>query len=373
MKKNISIIGMGYLGGSLGLALKKNFSGTVVTGIDKGSILIRAENVGAIDKGCIYTEMEEGLKGADVVFVVAPITTTIDIIPKIAAAVDERAVVSDTAFTKVQIMQTAQRYFTKGAVFIGGHPIVGYEKGEIEEADPYIFAGRTYALTPPEGCRAASLETLQNLVSGIGSRVVTGTPEEHDEIFGRINQLLQLIAMAHVNTVFSGIEGRKRDMTLAYSEERFRRFVQELLTPYYVWDEIFSSNHGLLKRHVDDFIRELRRITGTVGTDRFVSEYEKMSDYLRDVPFNAKGFEGDLFHLFITIKDEPGAIARLVSFLAEGKFEIRDIELVKIKEGEAGTLRVSFSSQNIASRAGRFLVKSGYGCRTQYEYKDFYY
>jgi prephenate dehydrogenase len=91
------------------------------------------------------------------------------------------------------------------------------------------------------------------------------------------------------------------------------------------------------------------------------------------IPISTKGFKRELFHLFITIQDSPGSISRLVGLLAEEGFDIRDIELVRIRVGEAGTLRISFDSQNTASKAGRFLMKSGYSCRTQYEYRDFYY
>ena len=373
MKKKISIIGMGYLGSSLGLALKKNVPESVITGIDKGSQLIRAENVGAIDNGCIYTELETGLMDASLVFMTTPINTTLELIPKIACGVGENTIVSDTAFTKRQIMDAVEKNFTGKAVFIGGHPIVEFQKGEIEEADPYIFSGKNYALIPQEGCTPDAVKLLADLVEKIGSHVVLSTPEEHDELFGGINHMLQLIAMAHVRTVFSPLDEQKRMIASALCEDRFKSLIQELFTPYYVWDEILSSNRDPVMEQIERFIHELQRIVKLIATKEFAGEYEKVQQFLSDITMEKKGFRGELFHLYITMRDEPGSIAKLVSLLAGSGYDIRDIELVKIKEGEAGTVRISFGTQNTASKAGRFLVKSGYSCRTQFEYRDFYY
>ncbi|KPJ87520.1 MAG: hypothetical protein AMS17_08270 [Spirochaetes bacterium DG_61] len=364
---------MGYLGGSLGLALKKNVPEAFITGIDKGSILIRAENVGAIDNGCIYSEIETVLKDAELVFLTTPINTTLEILPKVASAVNDNAIVSDTALTKREVMETARELFRGGATFIGGHPVVGIEKGEIEDADPYIFSNGIYALVPLEECSPHAMGTLQELINGIGARPIVVSAEEHDELFGGINHMLQLIAMAHVSSVFSRVEEKSLSVASAFCGERFKQYIEELLTPSYIWDDIFSSNYKYVIRNVDRFIEELKRITETLNTKNFEHEYERVKKLMGGIPISTKGFKRELFHLFITIQDSPGSISRLVGLLVEEGFDIRDIELVRIRVGEAGTLRISFDSQNTASKAGRFLMKSGYSCRTQYEYRDFYY
>ena len=364
---------MGYLGGSLGLALKKNVPDAVITGIDKGSILIRSESVGAIDNGCIYSEMETVLKDAELVFLTAPINTTVKILPRVASAVSENAIVSDTALTKRAIMKIACELFRGGATFIGGHPIVGIERGDIEEADLHIFSNSIYALVPLEGCSTHAMETLKEMIRGIGARTVVVSAEKHDEFFGGINHMLQLIAMAHVSSVFSRVEENDLTIASAFCAERFKRYIEELMTPSYVWDDIFSSNYESVISNVDRFIEELKRIAGTLNTKDFEQEYEHVKKLAAGIPLSIKGFESELFHLYITIQDKPGSISRLVGLLAEGGFDIRDIELVRIRVGKSGTLRISFDSQNTASKAGRFLVKSGYSCRTQYEYRDFLY
>jgi|GEM_PF-630145 len=371
MVKSIAIIGMGYIGGSLGLAFKKNIPEALVTGIDKGSILIRAKNVGAIDNGCIYTELNTGLKDVDLVFLTTPIYITKEILPKVSEYVSKKAVVTDTAFTKREIMKSAEEHFTGGATFIGGHPIIKYEQWEIEQADPYLFSNTSYILVPSNQGSIEALEVLKEVVHAIGAREIIMGPEEHDSLYGGLNHMLQLIAMAHVNSVFSHLEDKKRDMAASLAGERFKRFIEELSTPYYIWEDIFNSNYDFIAKSVDRFIDELKNITGKLGSEALIDEYQGVQKYISDIPEPTKGFNRELFHLYITIEDRPGAISQLTALLSSNGFDIRDIELVKIKEGDAATMRISFSTQNIASKAGSFLVKSGYSCRTQYEYEEF--
>ena len=83
MIKEISIIGMGFTGSSMGLALKQYLPEVLITGIDSGSVLIRAKNTGALDKGCIYEELEQGLKDADLVIFATAIRNVEELLPKV--------------------------------------------------------------------------------------------------------------------------------------------------------------------------------------------------------------------------------------------------------------------------------------------------
>ena len=148
MIKEISIVGMGFTGSSMGLALKQYLPDVLVTGIDSGSVLVRAKNIGALDKACIYEEMEQGLKDADLIIFATSIRNVEKLLQKVYKAVKKSAIVTDTCNTKTEIVNLAENIFVNKAHFIGGHPVIGYKRGGIEQADPLLFVNITYVLTP---------------------------------------------------------------------------------------------------------------------------------------------------------------------------------------------------------------------------------
>jgi prephenate dehydrogenase len=369
--KEISIIGMGFSGSSLGLAFKQYLPGVVITGIDKGSVLIRAKNIGALDKGCIFEELEQGVKDADLVVFATTIRTVEELLPKVSKSVKKNAVVTDTCNTKTEIVDLAENLFVDGASFVGGHPIIGYKRGGIEQADPLLFVNVTYVLTPTGRSSQGVVESLENVVRSIGAAAVIMSPQEHDDLNCVLNHMLQLMSIAQVNTMISGLDTETDETAVALAGERFKQFAEALLTPSYFWGEILESNKSCLEKNVDLFVDRLKKLSREVGTGEFDGKYEKARKFVRKVPIATKGFKSTLFDIYVTIEDKTGAIARLTSLIATETFNIRDIGIVKIKEGETAVLRIAFSDQSTASKAGSFLIKNGYSCRTQYDYEEF--
>jgi prephenate dehydrogenase len=371
MIKEISIIGMGFTGSSMGLALKQYLPDVTVTGIDSGSILIRAKNTGAIDKGCIFEELEQGLKDADLVIFATSIRNVEELLARVYKAVKKGAIVTDTCNTKKEIMNLAENLFVDKASFIGGHPMIGYKRGGIEQADPLLFVNINYVLTPSNKTDPEALADLKTLLGAIGASTVLMSPEKHDELSGVLNHLLQLIVIAQVNTITPGVDTKRDEAAIALAGERFKQFADALLTPSYFWGEILESNRDFLEKSVEGFIDQLKELYKQVGSSRFDEKYEKARSFVSKVPIATKGFSSSLFDIYVNIEDKTGAIAKLTSLIASENFNIRDIGIVKIKEGETAVLRISFNNQSTASKAGSFIIKNGYSCRTQYDYEEF--
>jgi prephenate dehydrogenase len=373
MVNHIAIIGLGFTGSSLGLAFKQSAPDTIVTGIDKASIIIQAKDIGAIDNGCLFSELEFGVKDADIVFFATPIQNTIKLLPKVSTNIKKNTIVTDTGITKLEITRVAKRHFKEDAVFIGGHPIIGYQRGGHEQADPYLFVNNTYVLTPISKDRPEALEVLKKVIQDIGGKTLVMSAEEHDDLSSGLNHILQLMALAHVNAMLTKIDKRKVDVdtAIALASERFKQFTEALLTPSYFWDEIFNSNEVYIKKNIEDFILELKKLIGGLSSELLPQKYERAKQYIMKMPKTKKGFSKSLSHLYVIIEDKPGSIAKLTSLIASQDFDIKDIGVVKIKEGEAATIRISFSDQNIASKVGSYIVKHGYRCRSQFDYEEF--
>lgn len=371
MIKEITIIGLGFTGVSLGLALKHNLPDVVVTGIDKGSVIIRAKTMGALDNGCLFTEMEHGIKKADLVFFATSIQATKELFPRVSDCIKENAVATDTCNVKCEVVNLAEQLFKNKAVFIGGHPIIGYKRGGIEQADPNLFLNTTYVLTPAGTNGSKALSALQSVIEAIGARVILMSPENHDDLCMKLNHILQLIAVVQVNTIISELDDERAQAAIAVSGERFKQFTEALLTPSFFWEEIFNSNYSYVEKNVEIFIENLKLLMKELKSKGFQEKYERAKRFVNKVYTAAKGFSKSLFHLYVTIEDKTGSIAKLTSLVASGGFNIKDIGVVKIKEGEAAVIRLSFINQSTASKAGSFLIRHGYLFRTQYDYEEF--
>jgi prephenate dehydrogenase len=372
MIKHITIIGIGYTGVSLGLALKKNIPGIFITGVDRGAAIIRAKNIGAIDNGCIFDEAAECLRETDLLFFTSPVNITKELFPTVVKNLKDNSIVTDTGFTKREITTQARSFLGEKAVFIGGHPIIGYKRGAIEEADPFLFSNNTYVLTREKDTPQKALDTLKSVLASIGAHIIVLDPEEHDKLNSGINHILQLIAIAHVNSMCSHLDEDTFGKVGALASSRFKKFSDALRTPSWVWEDIFRSNIKYVKKNIGLFIENLKKLADSLESPVFTEEYEKAVACIRKIPPATKGFEKSLFHIFVTVKDAPGAIAELTALLSSGGYNLRDIGVEKIVEGEAATVRLSFDKQSTASKVGSMLVKSGFNCRTQFEYEDFY-
>ncbi len=372
MIKKVTIIGIGYTGGSLGLALKKNLPDISITGIDRGAAIIRAKNIGAIDNGCIFNEAAECLKETDLLFFTSPVNVTKELFPTVAKNLKEHSIVTDTGFTKREITQVAREFLGTKSVFIGGHPIIGYKRGAIEEADPFLFSNNTYVLTREDDTPQNAVDTLRGFLGSIGAQIIVMDPEEHDDLNSGINHILQLIAIAHVNSVYAPLDQKAFEKAGALASNRFKKFSDALRTPSWVWEDIFRSNVKYVKKNVALFIQKLKQLTENLESSSFTAEYEKAVSYISKIPPATKGFEKSLFHIFVTVQDSAGSIAELTTLISSSGYDLRDIGVVKIIEGEVATVRLSFDKQSTASKVGSMLVKSGFNCRTQFEYEDFY-
>ena len=144
MIMNITIIGLGVIGGSLGIAIKQNHSAVIVTGFDKKKKLASALKRDAIDFGAV--SLSAAVHDADIIFLCTPVHSILDLIPHIAALCKTNAIVTDVGSTKVEIEKAAKRYFRSKGIFVGGHPMAGSEGKGIEYADGLLFQNATYVL-----------------------------------------------------------------------------------------------------------------------------------------------------------------------------------------------------------------------------------
>ena len=290
MIRQLSIIGTGLIGGSLGLALKQGgFAGRIV-GCDRSEVLARARERGAIDFA--ESSAEVSIRGSDVVVLATPVTSIIDHIARLAPLLPPGALLTDTGSTKAEIVRQAQRVFADAAPqrFLGGHPMAGKERGGIGRAEPNLFSGATWVLTPPGGTLSlASPEFVRGrhgewieLLESVGARIVVLDPERHDRLCAYTSHLPQMVSTALASTVVDATENDAAAPTLAGGG--IRGMVRLAKDDYPMWRDVALTNTQHLHDALLQMEQKLAHIRENLKTRQLQEEFDRAHELDLDTP-----------------------------------------------------------------------------------------
>jgi prephenate dehydrogenase len=242
--RRVAVLGVGLVGGSFALALKRAFPDALVVGWDRPEVLDRARDRGAIDE--FSAHLTVACQDADLVYVALPVVGIIEQLPAIAAAAPPAALVTDSGSTKAAICRAAQRAFPSPENFVGGHPVAGREHSGIENADADLFRAAPYALIAPVTAKpvAQSDDRVQRLlavVEAIGALPVWIDADSHDRLAAYLSHLPQMAAIALAVTVLEGA-GEK---AASLAGPGLRDTLRLAGSPYGVWTDICRTNSHL--------------------------------------------------------------------------------------------------------------------------------
>ncbi|HER24775.1 MAG TPA: prephenate dehydrogenase [Candidatus Atribacteria bacterium] len=273
----ISIIGVGLIGGSLGLALKKKKPNFKIMGIDKPGIIDRALARGAIDEGAI--NLEEGLKKADVVILSTPVKTILDLLTQINPFLKRGCLVTDTGSTKRQVVEKATEVLSKDVFFIGGHPMAGSEKYSIEEANSQLFNDKTYILTPTNKNNLIAQKRMFLLIKTIGAKKLILDPQEHDKIIAAISHLPQILAVSLTNMISKLIQEENDQHYFKVIGGGFKDMTRIASSPYKMWEDICQTNKENILSSIQEFRNYLEAIEEKLKNDpgSLKEEFQKAS------------------------------------------------------------------------------------------------
>jgi prephenate dehydrogenase len=355
--RNITIIGVGVIGGSLGLAIKKHFPTAHIVGVDKQDVLKKALRRGAIDEGT--RDLRKALSAADIVFLATPVSVIQKVLPKVAAFAPPRCLVTDVGSVKRSIMRRALKLFPTGN-FVGGHPMAGVELSGVDAAHPLLFENAVYVLSPMKSNQVGMLRRLADFLKELGARVVVLDPKTHDEVASAVSHLPQLTAVALTNVAGKEHRSGKRHLRLAAGG--FRDLTRIASSRPEMWKDILEFNRDEIDKSLVLLIRELERYRTYLrrGSKELPGKFRSARAIRDSIPKSMKGFLHPLAELYVFVKDQPGMMAKMTSVLAKAEINIKDIELVKVREGRGGTFRLAFESKEISARAVGILKKAGF-------------
>ena len=360
----VSIVGLGLIGGSLALALRRSGLAGRILGVSRPETCAEASRLGAVDACFGYEEIVEAASGSDLIILATPIAVILEHLKTLGASgaqLPPGLVVTDVGSTKREIIRAARRSLPPGVHFIGGHPLAGSEQRGMGAADPFLFQNAYYVLTPLPDVPPDAVTRLASLFGATGARVVVLSAEDHDRIAATISHLPQLLAVSLVR--FLDELGDNREHGLRLAAGGFRDMTRIASSPYSVWGDILVTNRDVVSGVLDRFLDRTRRAFAALEPGVLEKEFGSAAATRGEIPRDTKGFLHRLWDVLVVVEDRPGMIAEIAAPLAVRGINIKDIEVLKVREGEAGTLRLAFSSQDEARAAIAELGSAGIEAR----------
>src|SRR6266700_1942515 len=261
MFHRVTIVGLGLIGGSVGLALHKAKAAQEVAGYDLGKgVCDRARKIGAIDQP--YSSLADAVRGAELVILATPVGAMRALLQNIAPALTPGAVVTDVASTKVQVITWAEEFLPASVSFVGGHPMTGKELSGVEAADANLFHNRIYCLTPTARTRPGAVSKVCSLVETLGARVRFLEPAEHDGQVAGVSHLPFVASVALMDNV-AGSSGWSDAAMLASTG--FRDMTRLAASNPEMYRDICLTNGEALVRWLNEYIKELGQLRDRVA------------------------------------------------------------------------------------------------------------
>lgn len=261
----VAIIGLGLIGGSLGLALKRARRDEieVIGYARRPEAASEALNRRAIDKAA--SEPGGAVEKANIVVVATPVTAFEDIFKHISGRLAEGAIVTDVGSTKLQVMSWAREHLPQRVSFIGGHPMTGKETTGIEEAEAGLFDGCVYCLTPSANTPHHAVEAMMQVAHWVGATPLKIAAETHDELVAAVSHLPLLVSAALVSALAR--DQQWADMA-PLAASGYRDVTRLASGSPELHHGICSTNRDAIVRWIDRYIDALTELRQQVADDR---------------------------------------------------------------------------------------------------------
>jgi prephenate dehydrogenase len=322
--RRAQVWGTGLIGGSIGLALRQR--GWHVTGHDASDETEqRALALGALDGRGVDD-------AAAICFIAAPVSQ----IAPAAQAFRQRnpdAVITDVGSVKAPVVAAVG-----DRRFVGGHPMAGSEQEGLGGADPELFAGATWVLTPVESTDSAAFMLVREVVTSLGAQVLALPPERHDALVAVVSHVPHLTAASLMG--IAADEAEESSALLRLAAGGFRDMTRIAAGHPGIWPDICTENRDaivdVLGRLID-VLTNVRDVVADADRDELLRVLERARAARVSLPSRAVQAE-HLTELRVPVPDRPGVIAEVSTLAGELAVNIYDLEIAHSAEGDRGVL-----------------------------------
>jgi prephenate dehydrogenase len=255
--QKITIIGVGLLGGSIGLAARKNRLADEIAGfVRREKTIAECEKFGATDFAT--TDLLAAVSRSDLVILCTPLAQMLPLAKQFLPALKRGAIVTDVGSVKAGVVRKLEPLIAKaGAHFIGSHPMSGAEKTGVTAARVDLFANAVCVVTPTKKSNATAVRKVERFWKTLGARVLKMPAERHDVFVSRTSHLPHLVAAALAGYV---LNPKHSKLQSALCASGFRDTTRVASGSPEMWRDIALANRKNLRVALDEFVRELQRL-----------------------------------------------------------------------------------------------------------------
>ena len=262
MINQLTVIGVGLIGGSLARALREAGQVREIVGYGRGlANLQQAVELGVIDR--LETSPERAVVGADMVVLALPVGSMTDVLQQIASHLGERSVVTDVGSVKGSIVSAARTAlaarFTR---FVPAHPIAGTEKSGVGASFSGLFRNRRVVLTPVSETDTEALGRVREMWQATGAETVTMAVEHHDEILAATSHLPHLLAYCLVDTLARMDDSR---VIFDFAAGGFRDFTRIAASDPVMWRDICLGNRSAILAALEQYRQDLDALMDAIN------------------------------------------------------------------------------------------------------------
>ena len=359
MAKTIYIAGLGLIGASMALGIKRDHPEYEILGYNRS----QASRDIAIERGMINRATDDFASFAplaDMIILTLPIQQTLAFIKELANLdLKEGVIISDAGSTKSAIVTAAEENFAgKSVRFIGGHPMAGSHKTGAASADVNLFENAYYIFTPSNLTTPDTLEEMKDLLSGLHARFIEIDAEEHDRVTSQISHFPHILASGLMEQTASYAE--QHEMARRFAAGGFRDMTRIAESEPGMWTSILLSNRETIIERIEDFKERLDEIGQAISKgdeNQIWNFFNQAREQRQAMEIHKRGGVDSSFDLYVDVPDEEDVILRILELL-------RGTSLVNLhineenREDVHGILRISFKTAQDLERAERLITEN---------------
>ncbi len=279
--RKITIVGVGLLGGSLGLAIKKRGLADEVAGyVRRAASLAECKQAKAVD--VCTRDLQEAVANADLIVLCTPLAQMRPLLKEMRAAIKRGAIITDVGSVKATVVKELESLVAKsGAHFIGSHPMAGAEKTGVSAARAELFANAVCVVTPTRRSHPPATKTVEEFWKAVGARVLRLAPELHDELVSRSSHLPHVAAATLANLILDPKHPKSQPLLCANG---FRDTTRIASGSPEMWRDIAMANRKNLSKALEVFIRDLKKFQSFLkkGDEKAAEKFFQSGKQRRD-------------------------------------------------------------------------------------------
>ena len=282
--EKVCILGLGLIGGSIGLAIKRSNISNQITGYARSnSTLERAIELGLVDS--VKDNLKDAVNNSDLVILATPLSTFRELVEEMSPFLKKGCIITDTGSAKLTVIEDLKDILPNGVEFVPGHPIAGTEESGPDAGFAELFDNRWCILTPTEDNSSNAVDLVKDFWESIGSKVEIMDPMHHDKVLAITSHIPHLIAFNIVGTANNLANVTKKEV-VKYSAGGFRDFTRIAASDPKMWSDIFTYNSDAVLEMLDLFSNDLAKLKAAVikkDSDLLFSNFEKTREVRKNI------------------------------------------------------------------------------------------